>query len=73
MQGRPALRHVFSGRTRALPELATLVLAQGRVPVDELWSELESHPGAIRAGDALGPRALEEAVLEGTLAVRGQR
>ncbi|MGI8505491.1 MAG: FAD-dependent oxidoreductase [Solirubrobacteraceae bacterium] len=67
--GRPALRHVFSGAAKPLPALATLVLAQGRVPVDELWSELEAHPGAIRAGDVLSPRTLEEAVLEGTLAV----
>jgi len=68
--GEPILRHVFSGRSRPLPA-ATVVLAQGRVPVDELWSELESHPGAVRAGDVLGPRTLEEAVLEGTLALAG--
>jgi len=67
--GEPILRHVFSGRARALPETATLVLAQGRVPADELWSELELHPGAVRAGDVLGPRTLEEAVLEGTIVV----
>jgi 2,4-dienoyl-CoA reductase-like NADH-dependent reductase (Old Yellow Enzyme family) len=67
---RPVLRHVFSGRTQALPDVGTLVLAQGRVPADELWAGLESHPGAVRAGDVLSPRTLEEAVLEGTLAVR---
>ncbi len=66
----PRLRHVFSGRSRPLPAVATVVLAQGREPVDELWSELETHPGAVRAGDVLGPRTLEEAVLEGTMAVR---
>jgi 2,4-dienoyl-CoA reductase-like NADH-dependent reductase (Old Yellow Enzyme family) len=65
----PVLRHVFSGRASPLPPLATVVLAQGRQPVDELWSELQTHPGAIRAGDVLGPRTLEEAVLEGTMAV----
>ncbi len=65
----PALRHVFSGRAEALPAIATLVLAHGRVPADELWPELEEHPGAVRAGDVLGPRTLEEAVLEGTVAV----
>jgi 2,4-dienoyl-CoA reductase-like NADH-dependent reductase (Old Yellow Enzyme family) len=63
------LRHVFSGARRALPEVATLVLAQGRVPADELWAALESHPAAVRVGDVLGPRTLEEAVLEGTRAV----
>ncbi len=60
---------MFSGRTAPLPQPATLVLAQGRAPADELWAQLESHPGAVRAGDVLGPRTLEEAVLEGTLAV----
>jgi 2,4-dienoyl-CoA reductase-like NADH-dependent reductase (Old Yellow Enzyme family) len=65
------LRHVFSGRSHPLPDAtATVVLAQGRVPADELWSDLEHHPGAVRAGDVLGPRTLEEAVLEGTLAVQ---
>jgi 2,4-dienoyl-CoA reductase-like NADH-dependent reductase (Old Yellow Enzyme family) len=68
--GRAELRHVFSGRVQALEETtATLVLAQGRAPADDLWAQLESHPGAVRAGDVLGPRTLEEAVLEGTLAV----
>ena len=61
---------MFSGRTSPLPDgVATLVLAQGRAPVDELWAELESLPHAVRAGDVLGPRTLEEAVLEGTRAV----
>ncbi|HEY4827872.1 MAG TPA: FAD-dependent oxidoreductase [Solirubrobacteraceae bacterium] len=65
------LRHVFSGRGEPLPETtATLVLAQGRTPADELWRELEPHPGAVRAGDVAGPRTLEEAVLEGTLAIQ---
>jgi 2,4-dienoyl-CoA reductase-like NADH-dependent reductase (Old Yellow Enzyme family) len=65
----PALRHVYSGARRPLPDAATLVLAQGRVPADELWEALESHPAAVRVGDVLGPRTLEEAVLEGTLAI----
>jgi 2,4-dienoyl-CoA reductase-like NADH-dependent reductase (Old Yellow Enzyme family) len=67
--GQIGLRHVFSGRALPMPALQTLVLAQGRVPDDRLWAELETHPGAIRAGDVLGPRTLEEAVLEGTQAV----
>lgn len=68
--GGSQLTHVFSGRAVAAPEARTLVLAQGRVPCDGLWSELEEHPDAVRAGDVLGPRTLEEAVLEGTLAAR---
>jgi hypothetical protein len=67
----PALRHLFSGARTPLPDVATLVLAQGRVPADELWAALESHPGALRVGDVLGPRTLEEAVLEGTRAILG--
>ena len=45
-EGEVRLRHVFSGRPGALPEMATLVLAQGREPADELWAELEQHPGS---------------------------
>jgi pyruvate/2-oxoglutarate dehydrogenase complex dihydrolipoamide dehydrogenase (E3) component len=70
LDGTAGLRHVFSGRSAPLPDMATLVLAQGRVPADELWAELESHEHVVRAGDVLGPRTVEEAVLEGTLAVR---
>ncbi|MFZ0383505.1 MAG: FAD-dependent oxidoreductase [Solirubrobacteraceae bacterium] len=71
--GELMLRHVFSMRSQPLPDTtATVVLAQGRVPADELWPELEHQPGAVRAGDVLGPRTLEEAVLEGTLAVHNR-
>jgi 2,4-dienoyl-CoA reductase-like NADH-dependent reductase (Old Yellow Enzyme family) len=67
----PALRHVFSGREEPLPaDVATLVLAQGRAPDDALWRALEGRPGCVRAGDVLGPRSAEEAILEGTLAAR---
>jgi hypothetical protein len=65
-----ALRHVFSGREEQIGPIATLVLAQGRTPDDELWRTLEGRPGVVRAGDVLGPRSAEEAILEGTLAVR---
>jgi 2,4-dienoyl-CoA reductase-like NADH-dependent reductase (Old Yellow Enzyme family) len=63
------LRHLFSGREHRLPDVATIVFANGRVPEDELWGALEGRPGCIRAGDVLGPRTAEEAVLEGTTAV----
>ncbi len=64
------LRHAFSGREEPLPEVATVVLAQGRAPEGALWESLEGRAGCVAAGDVLGPRTLEEAVLEGTLAVR---
>jgi pyruvate/2-oxoglutarate dehydrogenase complex dihydrolipoamide dehydrogenase (E3) component len=65
------LRHVFSGREEPLPaNVATLVLAQGRVPDDALWRALEGRPGCVRAGDVLSPRSAEEAILDGTLGAR---
>ena len=71
LTGAGTLRHVFSGRVEPLPAgVATLVLAQGRVPDDALWPALEGREGCVRAGDVLGPRSAEEAILEGTLAVR---
>jgi len=63
------LRHLFSGRESRLPDVATIVYAHGRVPEDDLWAALERLPGAIRAGDVLGPRTAEEAVLDGTTCV----
>ena len=72
VDGALALRHVFSGRTEPLGEVATLVLAQGRRPLDDLWQELEGDPRVTRVGDVLGPRTTEEAVLEGFLAGRGE-
>jgi hypothetical protein len=61
---------VFSGREEPINPVATVVLAQGRVPDDALWEVLEGRPNVVRAGDVLGPRSAEEAILEGTLAVR---
>jgi len=63
------LRHVYSQRPIPFGEIGTLVLSQGRVPDDALWAELEDDPRVIRVGDILSPRGLEEAVLEGTLAI----
>ena len=65
------LRHVFSGRSFPLPRCATLVIAHGRVPDDGCWAAFEPLAGAVRAGDVLSPRSIEEAVLEGTEAVAG--
>jgi 2,4-dienoyl-CoA reductase-like NADH-dependent reductase (Old Yellow Enzyme family)/thioredoxin reductase len=68
-----SLRHLFSGRTSRLLEVATIVYAQGREPEDELWAELEGEPGRVRAGDVLGPRSAEEATLEGVTALHAAR
>jgi 2,4-dienoyl-CoA reductase-like NADH-dependent reductase (Old Yellow Enzyme family) len=66
----PWLRHVFSGRREELGPVGTLVLALGRRPADDLWNALQRRSGATRAGDVLGPRTLEEAILEGFTAGR---
>jgi NADPH-dependent 2,4-dienoyl-CoA reductase/sulfur reductase-like enzyme len=66
--GHLALRNVFSGRVLGLPACDTIVAALGRVPADALWPELEGTPNAVRVGDVLGPRSLDEATLEGALA-----
>lgn len=68
--GELVLRHVFSGRIEPLGDARTLVLAQGRRPDAAVWSVVDGRPGAVRIGDALGARSLEEAILEGFLAGR---
>jgi 2,4-dienoyl-CoA reductase-like NADH-dependent reductase (Old Yellow Enzyme family) len=66
------LRNIHSGRESAVTAFATVVAVAGRVPHDPLWTDLEGVPGVTRVGDVLSPRGLEEAVLEGTLAVRNR-
>ena len=73
LDGDLVLRNVFSGRCSPFPVAATVVVAYGRTPDDGLWAALEGRPGRVRAGDVLGPRSLEEAVLEGVVAVRAAR
>jgi 2,4-dienoyl-CoA reductase-like NADH-dependent reductase (Old Yellow Enzyme family) len=68
-----SLRHLFSGRVSRLPDIATIVYAQGREPEDSLWAELEGQPGRVRAGDVLSPRSAEEATLEGVTALHAAR
>ncbi|MDQ3778256.1 MAG: hypothetical protein M3310_05245, partial [Actinomycetota bacterium] len=72
IDGAVVLRNVFSGRTAPLGQVATLVLAQGRRPQDDLWRALDGDARVTRVGDVLGPRTVEEAVLEGFLAGRGE-
>ena len=64
------LRHLFSGREEALGDVATVVVAQGREPDDGPWRDVLDDPRVVRAGDVLGPRGIEEAILEGALAAR---
>jgi 2,4-dienoyl-CoA reductase-like NADH-dependent reductase (Old Yellow Enzyme family) len=65
--GAVRLRNVFAPELETAVAADSLVLSLGRVPADELADAL---PGAGTAGDCRSPRSIEEAVLEGTLAVR---
>jgi pyruvate/2-oxoglutarate dehydrogenase complex dihydrolipoamide dehydrogenase (E3) component len=68
--GRAVFRNLFARELETSLEGA-LVLALGRVPVDELAPALSARGLRVEeAGDCRGPRSLEEAVLEGTLAAR---
>jgi 2,4-dienoyl-CoA reductase-like NADH-dependent reductase (Old Yellow Enzyme family)/thioredoxin reductase len=65
------LSNVFAPELMKKIPADLLVLAQGRVPEDELAPALRGAGLEVEeAGDCLSPRSLEEAVLEGTLAIR---
>jgi 2,4-dienoyl-CoA reductase-like NADH-dependent reductase (Old Yellow Enzyme family)/thioredoxin reductase len=62
--------NLFAGDVRELIPADHVVLAQGRVPAPSPLAELrELGFDARRAGDCASPRSLEEAILEGTMAV----
>jgi len=52
---------VFTGQSREI-EAAVLIDAGHRLPEDTLW---RAHPALRRAGDAVAPRTVYEAILEG--------
>jgi 2,4-dienoyl-CoA reductase (NADPH2) len=52
---------VFTGESREI-EAAVVIDAGHRLPEDRLW---RAHPALPRAGDAVAPRTVYEAVLEG--------
>jgi pyruvate/2-oxoglutarate dehydrogenase complex dihydrolipoamide dehydrogenase (E3) component len=69
--GEVLLANVFAPELVRHVPADLLVLAEGRVPDDALGAGLRAlglEP--VEVGDCLSPRSLEEAVLEGTLAVR---
>jgi 2,4-dienoyl-CoA reductase-like NADH-dependent reductase (Old Yellow Enzyme family)/thioredoxin reductase len=62
--------NLFAGHLRELIPADHVVLAQGRVPAASPFPELrELGLDVRRAGDCASPRSLEEAILEGTMAV----
>jgi mycofactocin system FadH/OYE family oxidoreductase 1 len=58
------IRHRFSGKDERI-EQAVLVDAGHRLVLDELFSGLQAHRHFEVAGDAVSPRSIYEAVLEG--------
>ena len=72
--GSVELANVFAPELRRSVSTDALVLCHGRVPDDALYQPLVAALGTgvvVAAGDCCSPRGLEEAILEGTLAVRG--
>lgn len=65
------LRNTFAPELETVLRADMLVLALGRVPVDDLAPRLRAAGQRVEeAGDCLSPRGLEEAVLEGSLAAQ---
>jgi NADPH-dependent 2,4-dienoyl-CoA reductase/sulfur reductase-like enzyme len=63
----PRLRNVFAPELEEDVEADAIVLALGRVPAEQpAFADVPTEA----AGDCLGPRSLEEAILEGALAAR---
>jgi 2,4-dienoyl-CoA reductase-like NADH-dependent reductase (Old Yellow Enzyme family)/thioredoxin reductase len=70
-KGRLLFRNLFSPEIETELKADAVVLALGRVPVDELGPELRTLGIPVEeAGDCRSPRSLEEAIYEGTLASR---
>jgi 2,4-dienoyl-CoA reductase-like NADH-dependent reductase (Old Yellow Enzyme family)/thioredoxin reductase len=69
--GRVRFGNLFAPEVEVTLPADLLVLALGRVPDRGLGERLRALEfEAHEAGDCLGPRSVEEAILEGTLAVR---
>ena len=50
-----------TGQTRDLA-CESLILATGRLPVDDLWQTLHTRPNTVRVGDCLAPSSIADAV-----------
>jgi 2,4-dienoyl-CoA reductase-like NADH-dependent reductase (Old Yellow Enzyme family)/thioredoxin reductase len=69
--GRAVFRNLFAPDLEVELSADAVVLALGRVPAEGPTHALRERGLAVEeAGDCLSPRSLEEATLEGTLAVR---
>jgi pyruvate/2-oxoglutarate dehydrogenase complex dihydrolipoamide dehydrogenase (E3) component len=70
--GAVVLRNVFAPELESVIEADALLVSLGRVPEVALAAELRERGGlpVVEAGDCRSPRGIEEAILEGTMAVR---
>jgi hypothetical protein len=70
-RGTVRFRNIFAPELESAIAADVLVLALGRIPDRALVESLTGAGLEVQeAGDCLGPRGLEEAILEGTLAGR---
>ncbi|MEU9015056.1 FAD-dependent oxidoreductase [Streptomyces sp. NPDC048479] len=68
---RAVLHDLHSGASSPLADhVGAVVVASGRTSECRLWSELTSMPNVQRVGDAVEPRCLEDAIIEGTRALQ---
>jgi hypothetical protein len=59
------LQNILTGDPVLIEDVAALVLAQGSTSVDQLATDLAGAVEVHLIGDALAPRTVEEAILEG--------
>ena len=68
---RVTLQHVYSRRKETREDVDTVVLAMGHRSVDDLYHALKGRvPELHLIGDAMAPRGVHAAMLEGTRAAR---
>jgi N,N-dimethylglycine/sarcosine dehydrogenase len=68
---RVGMRNEYTGRRWTIDGIDTLVLSYGARAVDELYRALKGRvPELALVGDAMAPRLLHDAILEGTRAAR---
>ena len=63
--------NLYSGKTKVMEEVGTVVLITGRVANDELYKQLKGRVARLhRIGDCVAPRSLDHAIYEGFAAGR---
>jgi hypothetical protein len=72
--GKVMFRNIFAPELETSISCDVLALSLGRVPNQELETELRARGrNVVTAGDCRSPRTIEEAILEGTLAAAAHR